>query len=101
MTGWDGSGRPLEAEARIWTGELPLLVVVTDFAGRPVRQARATVSLDSQRRVAEERRVRDGIARFENLPDEQVLVEVSAADGTRESRVVRAAQGMVEFRLGP
>jgi hypothetical protein len=101
MTGWDSSGRPLEAEARIWTGELPLLVVVTDFAGRPVRQARATVSLDSQRRVVEERRVRDGVARFENLPDERVLVEVSAADGTRESRVVPAAQGMVEFRLGP
>lgn len=101
MTGWDGSGRPLEAEARIWTGELPLLVVVTDFAGRPVRQARATVSLDSQRRVVEERQVRDGMARFENLPDERVLVEVSAADGTRESRVVPAAQGTVEFRLGP
>ena len=59
MTGWDGSGRPLEAEARIWTGELPLLVVVTDFAGRPVRQARATVSLDSQRRVAEDLRRSD------------------------------------------
>jgi hypothetical protein len=80
---------------------LPLLVVVTDFAGSPVRQARVTVSLDQQRRVAEERPVRDGMARFANLPDERLLVEVDAADGTQESRVVPAAQGVVEFRLRP
>ncbi|MGD8976133.1 MAG: hypothetical protein PVG91_00905 [Gammaproteobacteria bacterium] len=101
MTGWDAQGRPLETGARIWTGELPLLVVVTDFAGSPVRQARVTVSLDQQRRVAEERPVRDGMARFANLPDERLLVEVDAADGTQESRVVPAAQGVVEFRLRP
>lgn len=101
MTGWDARGRPLESEARIWTGELPLLVVVTDYAGSPVGQARVTVSLDQQRRVTEERPVRDGMARFGNLPDERLLVEVDAADGTRESRVVPAGQGVVEFRLRP
>ncbi len=101
MTGWDAQGRPLETEARIWTGELPLLVVVTDYAGSPVTQARVTVSLDQQPSVAEEHQVREGMARFGNLPDERLLVEVDAADGTRDSRVVPATQGVVEFRLGP
>ena len=99
MSGWDAEGRPVEVEARIWTGELPLLVVVTDITGRPVTGARVDVSLDQQRRVRASRETREGLARFENLPDERVWVAVTAGDGVAESRVVPAGQGTLEIQL--
>ncbi len=99
MSGWDAEGRPVEAEARIWAGELPLLVVVTDISGAVVNDARVKVSLDQQRGVSASRETRDGLARFENLPDERVWVAVTAGDGVAESRVVPASQGTLEIQL--
>lgn len=99
MSGWDAEGRPVEAEARIWAGELPLLVVVTDIGGARVKGARVKVSLDRERSISASRETRDGLARFENLPDERLLVAVTAGDGVAESRVVPARQGTLEIQL--
>lgn len=99
MSGWDSEGRPVEAEARIWAGELPLLVIVTDISGALVNGAQVKVSLDQQRDVSASRETRDGLARFENLPDERMWVAVTAGDGVAESRVVPARQGTLEIQL--
>jgi len=101
MSGWDAMGQPIVAEARVWTGELPMLVMVTDSSGEPLTGAGVVVSLDQQPGVRVSQTSRDGLARFGNLPDERLRVEVTSTSGDTESRVVQARQALVEFRLKP
>ncbi len=101
MSGWDGIGQAVVAEARVWTGELPMLVVVTDSRGEPVTGASVVVSLDQQPGVRASQSTRDGLASFGNLPDERLRVEVTSTSGDKQSRVVQARQAVVEFRLRP
>ncbi len=99
LSGWDALGQPIATEARIWTGELPLLVRVTDLRGEPITGATVVVSLVQQERVRASQASREGIARFENLPDERLRVEVNTIEGDADTRIVPARQRFVEFRM--
>ncbi|MGD9406802.1 MAG: hypothetical protein PVG05_01835 [Gammaproteobacteria bacterium] len=92
LRAWDNSGQVLTRETRLWAGNLTLEVAVVDGLGNPVGEGELTARLAADPAVSATAAVQEGRAEVVNLPDEDILLEVSHPDGRRGTATARASE---------
>jgi hypothetical protein len=92
LRAWDDSGQVLTRETRLWAGNLTLEVAIVDGLGNPAGEGELTARLAAAPSVGATVAVQEGRAEVVNLPDEDILLEVSHPDGRRGTATARASE---------
>jgi len=90
LRAWDAAGQVLTSQVTVWSGDLTLVVDVTDSLGRPVERGQLVASLARDRSVTTTAPIRAGRAEVVNLPDADIRIEAIQPSGLEATAVVPA-----------
>jgi hypothetical protein len=92
LRAWDSQGRMMTADTIVWAGDLTILVDVVDMLGEPVDGAIVTARMANQRSVKATMVAPGGTTEFVNLPDENIVLDATHADGRSATLTLRASE---------
>ena len=99
LRAWDAAGQVLTTTTRLWAGDLTLVVRLSDSLGNPMDGGVVAASLTADPSVRRVVTVKEGEARFTDLPDAEIRLEARHPKGLDAATTVRAAERRAELIL--